>query len=328
MKTTQQRGVVLLMTLMVLAVVATLSMYTLKHLDRSVALVTFRQDEAIIRQQLLGGEAWASAWFARHYDALANVSVPKLDQPWHLLSQEFAMDRSTEHLQIDVVERQACINLNLLGDAARAALTEQRLARLSNALSLDSTWIAVLKDWIDNDQDLTSADSHEDEYYLGLEPAFRSADSALVDASELALLPIPESVFTRLAPYTCWRPEGDQINLNRLNEPLIKAYFPTLDEQKSAALLARLASSGFDSVEAFLAWPDLSDEALNPTEWRMESRYIEVYVTLNAEQTKRFLHSRLRRLDDGRVVAFARAFEPFDVLSNTLTQRNIETNSR
>lgn len=328
MKQRQQRGVVLVMALMVLAVVATLSSYTLSHLGRSLDLVSYRQDESTIRQQLLGGEAWASAWFARHSDVLASVQEPNLDRPWHLLSQEFELEDPSGRLQIEVVERQACINLNLLGDPAHSAVTEQRLERLSNALSLDSGWIALVKDWLDRDQNLTSAVSHEDEYYLGLEPAFRTSDSALVDASELSLLPLAESIFVRLAPYVCWRPDADQINLKRLNKPLIEAYFPTLAEHQVGALLARLASSGFVSVDEFLAWPDFSDEILTATEWRMDSGVVDVYVTTTVEQEKRFLHSRLLRLEEGRVVAFARAFEPFDVLSNTLIQRDIETNRR
>lgn len=328
MKVRQQRGVVLVMALLVLAVVATLAVYTLKHLDRSVALVSYRQDESTFRQQLLGGEAWASAWFAQHYDGLDGVSVPNLDRPWYLLTQGFEMDNLEGRLQVSVVERQACINLNLLGDPARSAVTEQRLVRLSNALSLDSRWVALLKDWLDNDQGLSNASSHEDEYYLALEQAFRTADSVLVDASELSLLPVPEETFKRLAPYVCWQPANDQINLTRLNEPLIKAYFPTLNEQQSSALLARLASSGFDSVEAFLSWPEFSNESLNTAEWRMDSRFMDAYITLTAAGKVRFLHSRLVHLDDGRVVAFARAFTAFDVLSKTLTQHDIETASR
>ncbi|SBS32445.1 General secretion pathway protein K [Marinomonas aquimarina] len=326
MKTHQQRGVVLIMALMVLAVVASLSVYTIQHVQRSLSVTTFSNDNVGLRQQLLGGEAWASAWLAaQHGTGMYHAELPDLDRPWHLLRQHFELDGPARVLQIDVIERQSCINLNLLADPTRAAITEQRLDHLSNALSLDSAWIAVVKDWLDRDQALSSASSHEDEYYLALEPAFRTADSPLVNASELGLLAVPKAVFARLAPYICWLPEAAPININQLNEPLLKAYFPGLKASAREALLARLSSSGFDTVADFLAWPELAEQNLVADEWHLESRYVDVYVTLSGAATKRALHSRLQRLSDGRVVPFARAFGPFDVLSTALLPRHSKT---
>lgn len=325
MKVSHQRGVVLVMTLMVLAVVATLSMYTLRHIDRSMSLVSYGQDSAATRQQLLGGEAWARAWLAAQKNNDVPAAVLDLDRPWHMLQQSFELEGTNSQLQINIINRQACIDVNLLGQADRALITEQRLVNLSSALSITSDWIVLVKDWLDSDQNLSSASSHEDEFYLGLEVPYRTGDTALVDATELSLMPIDLAVLQRLIPYICWLPEASQINVNRLSKPLIEAYFPSLTEQGKTALLARLASSGFASVTEFLVWAESFDLDVSPQDWRVDDRFVEAYITLESDGQSRYLHSRLSRQENGLVESFARAYGPFDVLSNTLLQSDSET---
>ena len=324
----RQNGVVLVIALMVLAVVATLSVYTLKHVDRSVSMVTFSEMTAQQRQHLLGGEAWASAWVSQNDKTADKSGLLDLKRPWHLKQAFFSLEEANAHLKIDVIERQACININLLADSKNVAKTEARLMRLSQLLSLPNDWISLTKDWLDDDQSLSAINSHEDEFYLGLDIPFRTSDSAIVDVSELALLPISTSTLTSLAPYICWLPEVSTINVNQLTEPLITGFLPDLNDQAETSLIARLSSSGFSHKDDFLAWAQTHDVVLEEDEWSVESQFFDVFVTLSQEGHTRYLHSRIKRLENGQVVAFSRSFAPFHVLSKVLMSPETTTSTQ
>ncbi|WP_417505508.1 type II secretion system minor pseudopilin GspK [Marinomonas gallaica] len=317
-----QNGVVLLVALMVFAVVATLSIQILGHVEQSVAVVSRTQEDMKVRHRLLAGEAWASTWLVQQLLASNRLVPPDASRPWHLATREFVLQDVP--IQVNMIDRQACINLNDLADANRSKLVQDRLLRLSSELSLSDEWVYLVKDWVDSDQVLSAASSHEDEYYAGLQPAYRTADSPLADVSELRLLPVPEQTWLRLMPYVCVLPQGSAININRLTPPLLRAYFPELTERKLQALEARIASAGFSSIEELINWPILADQTLRTEDWRVQSGTLDVLVTLKDGSHQRYLRTVIKQNEEtGIVVPLSRSFIAFDVLSKALVNEQI-----
>ncbi|SBT16544.1 Putative type II secretion system protein K [Marinomonas gallaica] len=317
-----QNGVVLLVALMVFAVVATLSIQVLNYVEQSVAVVSRVQSDITVRHRLLAGEAWASTWLVQQLHASDRLTSPDTSRPWHLASREFVLQDVP--IQVDMIDRQACINLNDLADANRTKAVQDRLLRLSSELSLSDEWVYLVKDWVDNDQVLSAAFSHEDEYYAGLQPAYRTADSPLADISELRLLPVPEQTWLRMMPYVCVLPQDSAININRLTPPLLRAYFPELTERKLQALEARIASAGFSSVEELINWPILADQALQTQDWCVQSSTFEVLITLKDGSHQRYLRTVLRQDEETDIVVpLSRSFVAFDVLSKALVNEQI-----
>lgn len=317
-----QKGVVLLLALMVFAVVTTLSIQVLGHVEQSVSTVSNTQANIKTRQQLFAGEAWASAWIDQQLQTSDEAVAPDLSRPWHLVSHEFSVQGGRIH--VDLIDRQSCINLNDLANASTANVAQERLLRLSAELSVSDGWVYLVEDWVDANQALSAASSHEDEYYVGLEPAYRTADSPLADISELRLLPVAEQTWIALAPYICILPQGSGININHLTAPILHAYFPALAGQKQQALEARIASAGFESVEELLHWPILADQDLRAQDWRVKSRTFEVLVSLVDKEQRRYLRSVIQQDEETGIVApLSRSFISFDVLSKTLVNEQI-----
>lgn len=325
MKFKAQRGVVLLMALSVFTLVATLSVKTLVYGERSASLYEALNREARVQQGLLAGEAWGKVWIEEHHATMNRIVELSMERPWHVLHDVIPLPEQNAKLIVDVVDRQSCINLNALNNEQELDLTKQRLTRLSVALGLMPNWIDLVQDWVDEDQVLSSISSHEDEFYLGQVPAYRTSGHAIRDWSELSLLPVDESVWQVIAPYVCLGATNhpNAINVQRLNVPLVKAFVPGFTDSDAEALRTRLATSGFDSVESFLSWNVIAKRSVNEVDWLSESQAFDIYISLESPDRRRYLHTMLVREEQGGWSPYSRSYASFDALARALLSNRI-----
>ena len=244
-----QRGVALLLALLLTAVVTVLAVAVAG--DQAFAL--HRSHNLSRRMQaaayLTGVEYLAAAHLRpRLADAQAPSPV-RLLLPWPL---EVA-GRGT------LRDAQGCFNLNTLSpQAGDVTLAEARFRRLLALLDLPADIADQLLDWLDEDAEARFAGA-EDDAYSRRDPPMRTADAPLADVSELRLLPAMDgAAYAALAPLVCALPPAAAINVNAAAPLLLAAVIDGLRPGRAGDLAARAAAAPFASLDAFLADPALS----------------------------------------------------------------------
>ncbi|GAB4354246.1 MAG: type II secretion system minor pseudopilin GspK [Immundisolibacter sp.] len=244
-----QRGVALLLALLLTAVVTVLAVAVAG--DQAFAL--HRSHNLSRRMQagayLTGVEYLAAAHLrSRLADAQAPSPV-RLRLPWPL---EVA-GRGT------LRDAQGCFNLNALSpQAGDITLAEARFRRLLALLDLPAAIADQLLDWLDEDAEARFAGA-EDDAYSRRDPPLRAADAPLADVSELRLLPaVDAEAYAALAPLVCALAPDAAINVNAAPPLVLAAVIDGLGPGRAGDLAARAAAAPFASLDAFLADPALS----------------------------------------------------------------------
>ncbi len=113
----------------------------------------------------------------------------------------------------------------------------------------------AIVDWIDRDQQPTLPYGAEDEYYLGLEPAYRSANQLFSSVTELRLIRgIGEATYERLSPFVSALPRRTTLNVNTAKPEILQSISADFDEQRvREIILGREEMGGFGNVDAFSA---------------------------------------------------------------------------
>lgn len=134
-----------------------------------------------------------------------------------------------------------CFNLNSLVQGDAATTLAQRPAAIEQFVGLMVVLglpepaarrvAAATADWIDSDSE-TSPQGAEDSAYSGGEPAYRTGNTLLADATEIrAVAGVTPEIYSQLKPYLCALPAADMspINVNTLlpgDAPLLAMFAP------------------------------------------------------------------------------------------------------
>jgi general secretion pathway protein K len=90
----------------------------------------------------------------------------------------------------------------------------KRFERLLAILEIEEKWAKIIADWIDSDIDAQFPDGAEDPVYMGLTPAYRTANMPITRTSELlAIAGFGLERYQRLEPYVTALPIGTPINV-------------------------------------------------------------------------------------------------------------------
>lgn len=301
-----QRGVALIMALMVFALVTAVATSVMSLLVRERQVVEQVQTTVALKEQLMGGEAWAMAQLTSKDQA----QWPTVnDSRWVLESKTFPLENEEDSMTVVLVDRQSCYNLNRLagedGDQA-----QQQLARLFGQLGGAGELVDQIRDWVDEDQDLTGRNGHEDEFYLALSPPYRTADHLLVAESEFSLWQADSDELDKVFPWLCIWPEDLGLNLSRIPETMLDVMVPDLNEEQSSSVKARLSSGGYANVDEFMEDPNLLQHELKKEDWRTDIALVDAFVSVTIGERTMALHSKLYKSPDGPVVSYYRSFGP------------------
>lgn len=256
----QQRGVALLVVLLIVALMTLLA-----------ANVTERSGRAYLNTAGLVARQQAK-WYATAAEAMASKIVlldardsphkTHLAQYWAQEGRQFPVEGG--EIAGTILDGQACFNLNTVsqGENAGASYPAQAFRYLLQNLGEEPQRAAhitdALRDWIDTDR-VAQRNGAEDEAYMSLIPPYRPANQPLADVSELrAVLGVDTALYQRLLPYVCVLPkETLLVNINTLpaSQGVLLAAL-LLNEITPADATQRLQNrprEGWSSVTAFLA---------------------------------------------------------------------------
>ncbi|WP_260260139.1 type II secretion system minor pseudopilin GspK [Vibrio intestinalis] len=303
-----QRGVALIVVLMILAmmaaIAATMSERLFTQYKRSNNQINYQQ----AYWYAVGAEAIAIEGIEQSYDDSDTIN---LSQPWALDEQTYPLDFGS--LTGKLVDKQACYNLNALAETELTANSTSApylvnvLQELMKALDMDTHIAEVVAhsswEYVDTNNRIDSVAGVEDSVYESMSPAYMAANGMLADASELrAVYQVSGEVMTALAPYVCALPTADfRLNVNTLEESqaaLLSAMFlQQLSLSDAEALLANRPYDGWSDIDKFLAESQLS--GVNDAAKKQAKGYLGVdsaYFELDAQVVVQESRVRIRSL--------------------------------
>jgi general secretion pathway protein K len=235
-----ERGVALLVTLLVLVLVVALAHEIFRIGARAAQTGAYGRDS--IRCALLAEGGIGAARVALRQDARDN-SYDTLDEIWSRPAPPIDLGDGTAKVSIEDEERK--INLNRLVLPNGNAPDEQRLAvfrRLLDTLGVDGAVADSVVDWLDND-DSPRVGGAESAYYLGLPYPYRAKNDLLDTVGELRLVRgVTPEVFEKLRPHVTVLSSG-KVNLNTAPKEVLMSLSAGTDAADAGAIDAGTADA-------------------------------------------------------------------------------------
>ncbi|RUO70906.1 type II secretion system minor pseudopilin GspK [Pseudidiomarina salinarum] len=273
----QQRGVALIIVMLVVALVSVIAVNMSGRMQTSVVrTANFQEAEQAYWYALSAEEIVKDLLLTELKDA---DGVVHRQQQWYLQSQN-AQLYPVEGGAIGGVIRdlQACFNLNALKTAPEDQnLLTRRKAQLRMLMTEameepDSYTIDVvvdsLADWLDEDSELGGSYGAEDADYESLRFPYRAANGMMTHISEFRLVRgVSQALFLELKPYICVLPRDSklQINVNTVEDDqsalLYAVTLGAMSLSDAAGFLQNRPESGYDSLDAARAAPALTSAA-------------------------------------------------------------------
>lgn len=242
------RGAALLIALLAAALAAVIALALIERGQRAMA-----RTEALLASERAwqfnqGMEALAAETLRRAQAGEIDPTV--LDGTW---TEPF--DVPGGYVQGRLLDQQARFNVNALAhpDAAHASTAREAFARMLDRLGLASVIADELADWLDG-ATMPRPGSAADDWYMRLNPPYRTAGVLLVHASELRWLrSVDEQAWEVLSGLVTALPAPELvININTAPAPVVASLFAELDGDQTRRLLA---DGPFMSRSAFLEHP-------------------------------------------------------------------------
>ncbi|QBB71724.1 general secretion pathway protein GspK [Pseudolysobacter antarcticus] len=228
--TAAQRGVALLVALLVVALVTLLVAGLLDRGELSAART---------RNSLRAAQATAYAQgledYAAHVLRAAQIEQPNFDTNsdiWAIPLPPTPVPGGT--ISARMRDMNGCFNLNNLG--SNNADYPKYFKRLLRALQLDPTLANVIIDWLSISPTASSGGA-KDNFYLAQPLPYRSANRVFAHVSELRLLKgVDNNVYQALAPYVCVLPTGSMININTATVPILRMLSDSMTEDQATRI--------------------------------------------------------------------------------------------
>ena len=220
--------------------------------------------------------------------------------------------------------------LRLIKDQNRYIIAKQRITRLMETIDSEEAigpalnFADTVQDWIDEDSE-TNPGGAESDYYQTQDPSYNTANSFLVNDTELRLLKdIDTDAYKLLRKYVTTLPEYADINVNTASIEVFQALGFTPEAAEN--IISVREEDPFQSMEDFLALA-VVNEAIQSTEdeepavyeqnLSVTSNYFLLQGEVNIGTARLYINSILYR-KDGKVIIVSRDF------SNQQVEKNIE----
>lgn len=302
----KQKGVALISALLVVALATTVAVKLAADLQlemrRTANLVT--RDQAW--EYLLGGEQFVT------YLIDQAIKQNRLNE---LLEQESTLPVDGGFISGKVSDLQGKFNLNNLLAADDNQTSDQgyeQLSQLLVSIGIEPGLADAIRDWVDADHDPFSGNSAEDNYYLGLEVPYRSANRALESLSELALIrgyaEIDEKKRPELLNEIATLPPGSKINVNSASEHVLTAI--GFDKDSITTILARRETDGagpYENINDLKQLKQFEEEELDTGNLSVTTEYFLLKAKAQIGRARLQLYSIIHRDEKGAMRIIARS---------------------
>jgi general secretion pathway protein K len=317
-----QKGVALMIVLLLLATLAVIAVGMTQTMRLSVAKVRASEDVVQARWYALGAEILAAEVIEAQ--AQATEGVDTYQESW--LTEEVVLPLDQGVMRASLADASVCFNINSLVTREDGALRANEQAVNRYRLLLDAVGFDVvaqralsdaLVDWLDSDS-FSRSSGAEDPDYARLAQPYRTGNTLMADLSELrAVMWYTPEVYLALRPFICAYPDEKpaKINLNLVTQAQVPVLFAALEETLTIEEVANLVLSrpeeGYGSLDVF--WGDVvfRDRELRPElqeRTSLETRYISMLAEVSHNEAFIRLQSLIELTESGRARVVARKF--------------------
>ena len=187
---------------------------------------------------------------------------------WGNSIEPFSIGSYTVSLKIEDLQSKINVNSLLLNNSDIDYIQLERLMLLFDQLDINQDLIYAIIDWIDYDTEVFSSSGGEDDYYLNLNPGYRSANRAIHNLDEILLIRgFDKTILKKLRPYLSAIPRKYEININTINIDTISALHPMIGLINAEKIIRYRNEKPFESVKDFSYYLKynlrLSDSTIN-----------------------------------------------------------------
>ena len=236
----QQRGIALLMAMLVVVIATVIAVSLVHEQSLSIRKTAHIRNTDTALMYSLGLEDYARLFLQKDF---RDSRIDHTGEDWGLGIPVLPIEGG--FLSGTMEDAQSRLNLN----SVLQQENEDRLRALCNNLDLNPVFISALKDWIDADPDVVDADGAEDDYYTNLDPPYRSANRMMTDVSELMLIKgMDEEIYNRLKPFITVLPASANLNINTISAEVYQVLDSNLDPDK---FITERETDPFTSLEDY-----------------------------------------------------------------------------
>jgi general secretion pathway protein K len=324
-----QRGIALLVILLIVAIVSILATEMMARLQINVARTVNIKDNNQAYWYAIGAEQFAE----KSLNDLKTLSPDNMNlgQPW---AQVFEYPMNGGGIQAELIDLQSCFNLNTVALQESASGVENLNAAAKspaqgffNLISLSTEDIDSftaetvrdsLKDWLDADNDISGYGA-EDADYESLQFPYVAANALMTNKSELRLVNgIEMDNLRNLLPHVCVIPDPGfnimEININTVKEENAHVIAAMLNLNLDAAkrIIASRPLDGFADINDFLSEPEIAAKELTAEQkaWFVIKTNYFMLVTKTRYNNSTFKMVSIFKLDSegGGVSVISREF--------------------
>jgi general secretion pathway protein K len=273
MNTSHQRGVAIIMVLLIVALATVLATYLAQQQQLWQRQVESQFDRAQARRLGVAGIDWARAVLAD--DARANTTDNDSEM-WALRLPAMPVDNGEV---IGVIEdRQGLFNLNnLVRNGQSSAPDIAQFQRLLGLLGLPGDLALALADWMDSDSDTQYPGGAEDAYYLSLPQPYRSANRQLVELGELSRVKgFDGPSIERLRPFVSVLPLSQPVNVNFAPAEVLSAMIPDMNLSNARMMVQQRRGKPYSDVADFKQRFPRNDIEINDMDFSVTSNFFWV----------------------------------------------------
>ena len=300
----RQQGVALITALLITAAatVVAVAMASRQQLDIRRTSNLGNADQAYLFA--LGVEEWARQILIR--DRQDNhTDYP--DEDWATVLPPLTVEGAVVAGSIEDLQGRYNLN-NLVKEGALSKPDLQRFQRLLRALDIDDRLATAVVDWIDPDEDPGFPDGAEDNYYLALEPAYRTANTAMASPSELLRIRgFTLDIYQTLAPYVFTFAQRSPINVNTAAAPELMSLADGITQADAEQLIEARGNKGFASIADFMKQVPPNNQQQSIADISISSKAFMVTAKVQYEHSRLQLYSLLSRDDDAKTQVVMRA---------------------
>lgn len=300
----RNRGVALItvMLIVVLASAAVVAMTSRQQLDIRRTENTLHQGQALM--YLLGVEQWVKHILSQ--DRKDN-ETDHLGEAWATRVPPMPVEGGS--LEGYVEDLQGRFNLNNLaqgGDAGK--LAHEQFRRLLITLDLNEGLANTIQDWIDTDLETRFPDGAEDTYYLGLDPAYRTANRLMVSPSELLLLrEVTLEDYQTLLPHVSALPTVTPININSATPEVLTSITEGLSLVQMQSIADARDKDPFEDVDELLSNTLFAGKEIPDTLLSVSSNYFILRGEARIGHIRQKMNVVYERDAEGRIYSLMRA---------------------
>lgn len=290
MKSLLQKGMALVMVLLIVAMATTLAAFMAQQQEFWQRAMENGRDRAQARRIAEAGIDWARAVLSD------DASVSAYDHGKEMWAMRLpAVQLEGGEVRGAIHDQQGLFNLNnLVRNGAASAPDVLHFQRLLDTLGMPQDLSSTLLDWLDANSE-PSPNGAEDEYYMRLEHPYRCANQLLSDIGELAWVKgFDASIIKRLEPYVSVLPESNTpVNVNFAPPEVLIAVIPGLELQEARRIHLQIQSTPFKNTTDFfqqLHVPRSGSENLT-----VSSQYFMVTGYATQGDSESSVHALLKR---------------------------------